>query len=103
MRNYSGGPLVSVFFYFASTKTNKKLYCYPLRFVERYDPKKNQWTFVSQMNNLRDGACVVSDGSSIFAITGFDGNCYLNTIEVYDPSEDTWKIEGTVNLVLSGI
>lgn len=80
-----------------------KLYYYLLRFVERYDPKKNQWTFVTQMNSLRDGACVVSDGSEIFAITGFDGNSYLNTIEVYDPSEDTWKIEGTIHLVPSDI
>lgn len=47
------------------------------------------------MNHLRDGACVASDGNSIFAVTGFDGTSYLNTMEVYDPSEDVWMVEGT--------
>ena len=65
------------------------------RFVERYDPVKNQWTFVSSMNNHRDGACVVADDNNIFAITGFDGSSYLNTMDVYDPSKDAWSSEGT--------
>ena len=46
------------------------------------------------MNSFRDGACVVADDNNIFAISGFDGNSYLNTMEVYDPSKDVWTSEG---------
>ena len=69
---------------------------YPLfsRFVERYDPAKNQWSFVASMNNHRDGACVVTDGDNIFTVSGFDGNSYLNTMDVYDPSKNAWTTEG---------
>lgn len=68
--------------------------------MERYDPVANQWSSMSPMNNLRDGACVVADDSNIFAITGFDGNSYLSTMDVYDPSKDVWTSEGTVCVLL---
>ena len=64
--------------------------------MERYDPMANQWTFVSSMNNLRDAACVVADSNNIYAITGFDGNSYLSTMDVYDPSNNAWTTEGIV-------
>ena len=53
------------------------------------------------MNCHRDGACVVSDGDYIFAITGFDGNGYLDTMEVYDPCKNVWKTEGTLSVVMT--
>lgn len=62
--------------------------------MERYDPKNNQWSSVSSMNDLRDGASVVADDSNIFAVSGFDGNSYLSTMEVYDPSKNKWSNEG---------
>lgn len=62
--------------------------------MERYDPKNNQWSSVSSMNDLRDGASVVADDSNIVAVSGFDGNSYLSTMEVYDPSKNKWSNEG---------
>ena len=64
------------------------------RYVERYDPAKNEWSFVSSMNDTRDGACVVADDNNIFAITGFAGQSYLSTIDVYDPSKNVWTTQG---------
>ena len=64
--------------------------------MERYDPVKNQWAFVSSMNNLRDGSCVVADDNNIFTISGFDGSSYLDTMDVYDPSKNVWTTEGKI-------
>ena len=62
--------------------------------MERYDPGRDRWSVLAPMNNFRDGACMVADDSNIYAVTGFDGNAYLNSMEVYDPNKDRWRSEG---------
>ena len=46
------------------------------------------------MNHARDGLCVASDEEYIYAISGYDGNRYLNSVERYDPTRDVWELEG---------
>ena len=62
--------------------------------VECYDPAKNEWKFVTSMNNQRDGACVVTEGRYIYVISGYDGHSYLSSVEMYDPSTDDWALGG---------
>jgi len=62
--------------------------------MECYNPKKNEWTFKKQMHQCRDGACYVTDGILIYAISGYDGNNYLGSVEVYDPLLDKWTNGG---------
>ena len=51
------------------------------------------------MHNCRDGACVVTDGMYIYAISGYDGNNYLSSVEVYDPLLDKWTVGGKKQLL----
>ena len=64
--------------------------------VECYDPAKNEWKFVTSMNNQRDGACVVTEGRYIYVISGYDGHSYLSSVEMYDPSTDDWALGGKI-------
>ena len=64
------------------------------RTVECYDPKKDKWRFVAPMNNQRDGACVVTEGHYIYVISGYDGNNYLSSVEMYNPGTDVWSLGG---------
>jgi len=61
--------------------------------VEKFVPKDNKWSFVSDMNTARwdHSACVM--GSKIYVVGGKDedGN-FVKTIECYDPANDTWII-----------
>ena len=73
------------------------------RRVECYDPLKDEWKFVASMNNCRDGACVVTDGRLIYAISGYDGSNYLSSVEVYDPVKDKWNIGGTERILYNNL
>lgn len=65
-----------------------------IRIVECYNPRKNEWKYVTPMHNCRDGACVASEGRFIYAISGYDGSNYLSSVEFYDPSSDSWTSGG---------
>jgi hypothetical protein len=82
--------------YFFSLLTFSLVFLLNFRDVECYNPKKDEWTFVKEMHSCRDGACVVSDGMFIYAISGYDGNNYLSSVEVYDPSSDKWTVGGRI-------
>ena len=62
--------------------------------MESYNPRNNEWKYVASMHNCRDGACVASDGRFIYAISGYDGANYLSSVELYDPTSDSWTIGG---------
>lgn len=59
--------------------------------MESYDPAKNEWKMVASMMSPRSNAGVVAVGNYIFAAGGFDGNEFLNTIEVYNAGLDEWS------------
>uniref|UniRef100_A0A4W3HZ07 Kelch like family member 1 n=1 Tax=Callorhinchus milii TaxID=7868 RepID=A0A4W3HZ07_CALMI len=58
--------------------------------VERYDPKTDTWTTVASLSVPRDavGVCLLGDG--LYAVGGYDGQTYLNTMESYDPQTNEW-------------
>ncbi len=61
-----------------------------LNTVECYDPDKNEWRLTSHLNTARRalGAACLADG--IYAIGGFDGHSYLNSVERYDEGAKRW-------------
>ena len=63
--------------------------------VERYDVAKNDWSFVSSMNEERrlHAACVLN--GNIYVVGGRDAsNKVVKTIECYDATTDQWTMVG---------
>ncbi|KAG9347174.1 hypothetical protein JZ751_006101 [Albula glossodonta] len=58
--------------------------------VERYDPKTDTWTAVAPMSISRDAVGVCLLGDRLYAVGGYDGQMYLNTVETYDPQTNEW-------------
>ncbi|XP_053110040.1 kelch-like protein 5 isoform X3 [Hemicordylus capensis] len=58
--------------------------------VERYDPKTDMWTAVASMSISRDAVGVCLLGDRLYAVGGYDGQTYLNTVESYDPQTNEW-------------
>eukprot|EP00062_Callorhinchus_milii_P005038 gi/632944074/ref/XP_007887300.1/ PREDICTED: kelch-like protein 5 isoform X3 [Callorhinchus milii] len=58
--------------------------------VERYDPKTDTWTAVAPMSISRDAVGVCLLGDRLYAVGGYDGQSYLNTVEAYDPQSNEW-------------
>ncbi|XP_057187150.1 kelch-like protein 5 isoform X2 [Triplophysa rosa] len=58
--------------------------------VERYDPKTDTWTAVAPMSLSRDAVGVCLLGDRLYAVGGYDGQVYLNTVEAYDPQTNEW-------------
>ncbi|TRY99994.1 hypothetical protein DNTS_007783 [Danionella cerebrum] len=58
--------------------------------VERYDPKTDMWTAVAPMSLSRDAVGVCLLGDQLYAVGGYDGQVYLNTVEAYDPQTNEW-------------
>uniref|UniRef100_A0A8C6UVL9 Kelch-like family member 5 n=1 Tax=Neogobius melanostomus TaxID=47308 RepID=A0A8C6UVL9_9GOBI len=58
--------------------------------VERYDPQTDVWTAVAPMSVSRDAVGVCLLGDRLFAVGGYDGQVYLNTVEAYDPQTNEW-------------
>ncbi|XP_064200439.1 kelch-like protein 5 isoform X4 [Anguilla rostrata] len=58
--------------------------------VERYDPKTDTWTAVAPMSISRDAVGVCLLGDRLYAVGGYDGQIYLNTVEAYDPQTNEW-------------
>lgn len=55
-----------------------------------YDPARNDWKMLGSMTSSRSNAGVAMLGDTIYAVGGFDGNEFLNTVEVYNPKMDEW-------------
>lgn len=56
----------------------------------RYDPKTDTWTAVAPMSVSRDAVGVCLLGDRLYAVGGYDGQVYLNTVEAYDPQTNEW-------------
>ncbi|NXU78896.1 KLHL1 protein, partial [Oreotrochilus melanogaster] len=61
-----------------------------LDYVERYDPKTDTWTMVAPLSMPRDAVGVCLLGDKLYAVGGYDGQTYLNTMEAYDPQTNEW-------------
>nr|WEX30361.1 Kelch-like protein 4-A-3 [Carassius gibelio] len=58
--------------------------------VERYDPKTDTWTTVSSLSVPRDAVGVCLLGDRLYAVGGYDGQTYLNSVESYDAPNNEW-------------
>ncbi|KAJ7411356.1 hypothetical protein WISP_102984 [Willisornis vidua] len=56
----------------------------------RYDPKTDTWTMVAPLSMPRDAVGVCLLGDKLYAVGGYDGQTYLNTMEAYDPQTNEW-------------
>ncbi|KAM4734037.1 kelch-like protein 36 isoform 2-T2 [Anableps anableps] len=57
----------------------------------RYDPRLNQWTKGSPMNQQRVDFYLGAVGKSLIAVGGRNGSGALASVELYDPAEDRWS------------
>lgn len=48
------------------------------------------WTAVASMSISRDAVGVCLLGDRLYAVGGYDGQTYLNTVESYDPQTNEW-------------
>ncbi|XP_065814779.1 kelch-like protein 4 isoform X1 [Labrus bergylta] len=70
--------------------------------VERYDPKTDTWTTVSSLSVPRDAVGVCLLGDRLYAVGGYDGQSYLNTVESYDAQNNEWTEEVPLNIGRAG-
>ncbi|XP_078004059.1 kelch-like protein 4 isoform X2 [Phascolarctos cinereus] len=70
--------------------------------VERYDPKTDTWTTVAPLSIPRDAVGVCPLGDRLYAVGGYDGHSYLNTVESYDAQNNEWTEEVPVNIGRAG-
>ncbi|MDP7977911.1 Kelch repeat-containing protein, partial [Bacillus sp. WLY-B-L8] len=64
--------------------------------VQEYDPKTNKWSNKANMPTARTDLGVAVVDNKIYAIGGYRGNAFTyggatNTVEVYDPTTDSWS------------
>uniref|UniRef100_A0A8C9VCP6 Kelch-like family member 4 n=1 Tax=Scleropages formosus TaxID=113540 RepID=A0A8C9VCP6_SCLFO len=70
--------------------------------VERYDPKTDTWTTVAPLSVPRDAVGVCLLGDRLYAVGGYDGQTYLNTVESYDAQNNEWTEEVPLNIGRAG-
>ncbi|NXV19479.1 KLHL4 protein, partial [Cepphus grylle] len=58
--------------------------------VERYDPKTDTWTTVAPLSVPRDAVGICPLGDRLYAVGGYDGHTYLDTVESYDAQNNEW-------------
>lgn len=68
----------------------KKCICF-LNYCCRYDPKTDTWTTVAQLSVPRDAVGVCLLGDRLYAVGGYDGQTYLNSVESYDTQNNEWN------------
>ncbi|XP_042694942.1 kelch-like protein 1 isoform X2 [Centrocercus urophasianus] len=73
-----------------------------LDYVERYDPKTDTWTMVAPLSMPRDAVGVCLLGDRLYAVGGYDGQTYLNTMEAYDPQTNEWTQMASLNIGRAG-
>lgn len=68
------------------------------------------WTAVASMSISRDAVGVCLLGDKLYAVGGYDGQTYLNTVESYDPQTNEWtqvkflfRPYTTIYLVISSV
>ncbi|MBN3308216.1 kelch-like protein 1 [Amia ocellicauda] len=70
--------------------------------VERYDPKTDTWTTVAPLSLPRDAVGVCLLGDKLYAVGGYDGQTYLQTMECYDPQTNEWTKMASLNIGRAG-
>ncbi|NWX10194.1 KLHL1 protein, partial [Caloenas nicobarica] len=68
----------------------------------KYDPKTDTWTMVAPLSMPRDAVGVCLLGDRLYAVGGYDGQTYLNTMEAYDPQTNEWTQMASLNIGRAG-
>ncbi|XP_006727425.1 kelch-like protein 1 [Leptonychotes weddellii] len=68
----------------------------------KYDPKTDTWTMVAPLSMPRDAVGVCLLGDRLYAVGGYDGQTYLNTMESYDPQTNEWTQMASLNIGRAG-
>ncbi|XP_054730541.1 kelch-like protein 1 [Anastrepha obliqua] len=61
--------------------------------VERYDPRRDEWTKIARLNIARRHMCAESIGGQLWVFGGTGSTKMDDTVEVYDVSTDQWQIK----------
>lgn len=75
---------------------NKNIY---LKSVEQYDPFKDTWLPIADMNHSRAEPGVGVKNDKIYVIGGINDSGLLNSGEVYDVKSSTWTLVCRINIV----
>jgi len=62
----------------------------PFAFVERYDEASESWILGPSLTTARSIVSVVVVNNRLYAIGGFSGKKFLNTIEYFDAEANEW-------------
>uniref|UniRef100_A0A671LM89 BACK domain-containing protein n=1 Tax=Sinocyclocheilus anshuiensis TaxID=1608454 RepID=A0A671LM89_9TELE len=62
-----------------------------LESVERWDPDSNTWASVERMAECRSTLGVVVLAGELYALGGYDGQYYLQSVEKYGPKLKEWQ------------
>lgn len=57
----------------------------------RYDPKTDEWTTMTPLGVPRDAVGICLLGDRLYAVGGYDGQSYLNSVESYDAQANEWR------------
>ena len=68
-----------------------------LNSVEKYNLTTGVWEPAASMNVPRRALATVTLADGIYAIGGYDGANYLNTVERYDEEKDQWVVVAPLN------
>lgn len=63
----------------------------PFDLVECYDPAVEQWTKVTPMMSCRDAVGVTCFANKLFAVGGYNGYMYLNSVECLNLASMKWE------------
>merc|ERR1719233_2849087 len=66
--------------------------------LEMYDPEKDGWCYLQNMNEGRCGFGLVAVMNNLFAIGGFTRAGHSDTVEKYCPESDTWSYVKSMKL-----
>ena len=74
---------------------------HPVSHVDCYDPDTNSWSQIANMNIARAGHGLVNLNGRLYAIGGYGYRYWVDSVEVYDPFNNTWpllqlKLDGKV-------
>ncbi|XP_076033386.1 kelch-like protein 8 isoform X2 [Oratosquilla oratoria] len=58
---------------------------------EKYDPISDMWTPIAPLNEARAYHSVAVVDNRVYAMGGYDGVHWLNSVECYDPLKDAWS------------
>eukprot|EP00347_Sterkiella_histriomuscorum_P003080 403365667 len=65
--------------------------------AERYDPQTGKWELIASMKEARRALAAVALPDGIYAIGGYNGKEYINTVEKYDFFTNEWAIIKPMN------